>query len=154
MYSRDTYRPIYTEQYNIINIISNFESLKGIFKVQRKFPVSIKLKKKKENSFIFGLLLFMDLVMIGAGGWGIVQLWQLVTRHTSTLSPDSLFMALFWNTINICFLSSVIVYLYRYNTSLEKKKVIEIEKNAPLSSEEYKTFIRSVAQDPVYAFSS
>ncbi|CAN5198967.1 hypothetical protein BH11PAT1_BH11PAT1_4210 [soil metagenome] len=152
VYSRNTYRPLYTEQFNIINIISNFESLKGIVKMQKKFSVSIKIKKKKENSFIFGLLIFMDICMVLGEGYGFFRSSQFMSNSHAYFPPDSLLMALFWNAINIGFLSSVLRHLYRYNSQQQKVRSASATLIKQYSSGEYQTFIGTHIQDAGYAF--
>ncbi len=153
VYSRDTYRPLFTEQYNIINIISNFESLKGIWKVQKKFSVSVKMKKKKENSFIFGLLLFMDFCMLGGEALGIYKSYLYMFLHHTNFPPDNLLMALFWNTLNIGFLTSVLFYLHRYNAKKEYQKGM-IEAKSSVATSTYQTFIGNINTDPAYALNN
>lgn len=48
-YSRGTFRIPFTEQYDFLNMFGHFEALKGVFRIQKKFGVSIKIKSHYEN---------------------------------------------------------------------------------------------------------
>lgn len=115
VYSRHTYHPLYTEQYNIANIVSNIEALKGIYKVQKKFSVAIKIKRVKENSFVFFVLLGLAFLM------GLGEVYALsrfiIEYHLDLhrLIGSSLFVGLFWNTANFAVLLTFLKFLYQFN---------------------------------------
>lgn len=122
VYSRNTYHPLYTEQYNIANIFSNIEALKGIYKVQKKFAVAIKIKRVKENSFVFFALLGLASMM------GIAEVYALGTfiivdhLNINRLISSSLFVGLFWNTANFAVFLTFLKFLYAYNRHDRQEK--------------------------------
>lgn len=102
-FSQWTFHFPYTEQFDIFNILPQIEALKGVIKIQKKFSVSIKLKSVKSNgkAFIFfGSLLILTLA---ANIYGITQ---IVGYHA-----QSLYIPLFWNAINMFFLTTIIYFL-------------------------------------------
>jgi len=149
VYSRNTYHPWYTEQFNIINILSNFESLKGIWKVQKKFSVSIKLKNKRESTYVFPLLVVIALGMMGMELYGFYQWYALSQGNFLNLPPDSLLMSLFWNGVNVGMISSTLLYLYKYQRSQQKNALIEV--TTEKSKNAYRDFLTNVSDGPSYA---
>ncbi|HRN70335.1 MAG TPA: glycosyltransferase [Candidatus Woesebacteria bacterium] len=115
LYSRNTYHPLYTEQYNIANIFANIQAIKGVWKIEKKFPVSIKIKKAKEISMVFYILIAVAVLMICAELFGIVLFMTDVSVHFSERIQSSLFIGLFWNTMNLIMYSTFLYFLYTFN---------------------------------------
>jgi cellulose synthase/poly-beta-1,6-N-acetylglucosamine synthase-like glycosyltransferase len=115
VYSRNTYHPLFNEQYNIANIFSNIVALKGIWKVQKKFAVAIKIKRNKENSFVFSALTGIAFLMVVAECYG-VAVWIIVMHmKLDLLLESSLSLGLFWNTINLGIFLTFIYFLVTFN---------------------------------------
>jgi len=115
LYSKRTFHPLYSEQYNIANILACLLALKGIFRVQKKFQVSIKRKRSRENSFAFVFIVLVSAVMVTAEVF-LVFYWAIVARGSSGGWPSSaLVLALFWNTYNLVFVLSLLRFLRRFN---------------------------------------
>ncbi len=115
VYSRNTYHPLYTEQYNIANIFSNIEALKGIYKVQKKFAVAIKIKRVKENSFVFFALFGLALMMGVAEAYAIGTFIVVDHLNFHRLVASTLFVGLFWNTMNFAIFLTFLKFLNDYN---------------------------------------
>ncbi len=115
VYSRNTYHPIYTEQYNIANIFANIQAMKGIWKVQKKFPVAIKIKHAKENSPVFYTLVAIGALMVIAELQGVSIF--VIGMHTNLhlLLQSTLIVGLFWNACNIVIFATFLSFLYDYN---------------------------------------
>ena len=115
LYSRNSYHPMYTEQYNIANIFSNLVALKGVIRVQKKFAVSIKLKKKQENSFIIKAMTGIALTMIGAEGYGLYYWYAQYHFSIVRLLSGTIVSGMFWNLFNLFFLLSFLKFVYQFN---------------------------------------
>jgi len=115
VYSRNTYQPIYTEQYNIANICANIQAMKGIWKVQKKFPVAVKIKQTKENSPVFYTLVGIVALMVMAELHGISVFIIKMHANVHELLQSSLVVGLFWNAFNIAIFASFLLFLYEFN---------------------------------------
>lgn len=115
LYSRRTFHPLYSEQYNIANILACLMALRGIFKVEKKFRVSIKSKRTKENSFAFYFIVALAGIMILAEAF-LIGYW-LVARDGSIdrLPSYAVILSVFWNTYNLVFVVSLVKFLHRFN---------------------------------------
>jgi hypothetical protein len=127
LYSRNSYHPLYTELYNIANIFSNFASLKGIIKVQKKFSVSIKVKKKQENSFIVYAMGGIASIMILAECYGLYYWYAMYSFSLDKLLSDTIVSGMFWNVFNLFFLGSFLRFVYLFNRKDAIKEVSESE---------------------------
>jgi len=114
-FSRRTFHYFYTDQYNLINIFSNIESLKGVLKIQKKFGVSVKMKMKKEGQWIYMLVYAIASIMIFADLYGISSWFIIHKRTMSGLLNSFLFAQLFWNTFNLFFVCLLLRFLHLYN---------------------------------------
>jgi len=126
VYSRDTYHPLFNEQYNIANIFSNIVALKGIWKVQKKFSVAIKTKRSKENSFVFSALLAIAVFMMLAEIYGLFIFIRVMHLNLATLLNSSLSIGLFWNTANLIVFSSFLRFLVVFNSGKTQNRSREI----------------------------
>ncbi len=115
VYSRNTYQPVFTEQYNIANIFANIQAMKGIWKVQKKFPVAIKIKHAKENSPVFYTLVGIGAFMVIAELQGISIFLIRMHANVNELLQSSLAIGLFWNAFNIAIFAAFLLFLYEYN---------------------------------------
>lgn len=113
LFSRRTYHFPLTEQFNIINIFSHLEAIKGIFKIQKKFGVSVKVKNFKQSSIIFPGLIFISVIMIGTNIYGFYYLFY--TNQLSELISNYIWIGLFWNSFNLFFVLAAIFYLISFN---------------------------------------
>lgn len=113
IYSRRTFHIPYTEQYDILNIFSNVEALKGIIRVQKKFGVSIKMKPIKERSIVYYTLLFLALIMIISNVYAVFQL-STQSNTIPNLFSSTIFVGIFWNSFNLFFVLSTISFLNDY----------------------------------------
>jgi len=115
VHSRGTFHPIFTEQFNILNIFSNTASLKSIWRVQTKFGVSIKSKKKLENKVIYNSIVAIMAIMLIAN-WYALYYWFYLQGGTigGFLSSD-LVVAVFWNNLNLALVISFLNYLKSLN---------------------------------------
>lgn len=139
LYSRNSYHPMYTEQYNIANIFSNFIALKGVIKIQKKFAVSIKVKRKQENSFIVKAMTIIAGIMVAAEVYGLYY-WINVYHFSFTdLLNDTIISGMFWNLFNLFFLLSFLKFVYSFNKGkqIQKENVSDhastIAPNSPYS---------------------
>lgn len=115
-FSRKTYHFPYTELFNIINIFSHLEAIKGIIKIQKKFGVSIKVKTGKQSAIIYpGLWILFSLLLFG-NIYGIYQLQtQFGSFNKGTFSTNNyLMIGLFWNSFNLFFVMYALFYLTRF----------------------------------------
>ena|GEM_PF-4602614 len=117
IFSRRTFRLSYMEQFNIINIFSNFLSIKGIIKVQKKFKVSLKFRVFVQESSPQRALLLMWGVsflaaVIGPAYWFIY--WQ---NSLASLLRTTIAVSMLWNLVNLYFLSRVVWYVNFKNLS-------------------------------------
>ncbi len=117
VYSRNTYHPLFNEQYNIANIFSNIVALKGIWRVQKKFAVAVKIKKYKENSFVFFLLVILALLMGLAELYGIAVWTFSMHMNLDLFLRSSMSIGLFWNTINLGVFVTFLHFLITFNKS-------------------------------------
>lgn len=115
LYSRNSYHPFYTEQYNIANIFSNVVALKGVIKVQKKFAVSIKLKRKQENSFIVNTMLGIAGLMLFSELYGMYYWYTHYHFSLPLLLQDTIISGMFWNLFNMIILLSFLRFVYRFN---------------------------------------
>ena len=124
IYSRRTYHPIFTEQYNIANIFSNIASLKGVIRIQKKFGVSIKTKKKMESSYIpFALMGFLGILTF-AELYGLISGYFFSGKNFTFLLHTNAGLALFWNLYNIGMIGSFLYFIWKH----QKRKVVNVEK--------------------------
>lgn len=115
LYSRRTFHPLYSEQYNIANILACLMALRGIFKVQKKFRVSIKSKRTKENSFAFYFIVGIAAIMVVAELY-LMTYWLAVQDGSVARLPTyTVMLSLFWNTYNLVFVLSLVRFLHRFN---------------------------------------
>jgi cellulose synthase (UDP-forming) len=115
LYSRNSYHPLYTEMYNIANIFSNFVALKGVIKVEKKFAVSIKVKKKQENAFIVNAMCGIATFMVVAEFYGFYYWFNVYHFSVYHLLNDTIISGMFWNLFNLFFLLSFIRFVYHFN---------------------------------------
>lgn len=115
LYSRRTFHPLYTEQFNIANILACLMAVKGVVRVQKKFRVSVKEKRGKEYSPAYAFLLALAGIT-GAAELALVVHWGLATGGSFNEWPSAATMlALFWNTCNLAFVVSLVAYLGRFH---------------------------------------
>lgn len=115
LYSRRTFHPIHSEQFNIANILACLVALKGVVKVQKKFRVSIKSKRVKENPVAWTFLVFLAVVMLAADLF-LIGYWLLgMDTPINTIPSHAIILALFWNTCNLLFVLSLVKYLHQFS---------------------------------------
>lgn len=133
VYSRGTYQYLFTEQYNIANIFSNIASLKGVIRIQKKFGVSLKTKRKMEQSYLSFVLPIAVLLLVS------IELYSFVVHYIESegsitfLWTRSIGLALFWNLINIGMISSFMLFVYQHHKKksiLGEKQISHIKKPA------------------------
>jgi hypothetical protein len=91
------------------------EAFKGVIKIQKKFSVSIKAKKEKNNikAFIFfGSLLFLT---FSANVYGIA--------HLIGYKTTSLFIPLLWNGVNMFFLTTIFYFLITRTRAIQSNLI-------------------------------
>lgn len=114
-FSQWTFHFPYTEQFDIFNILPQIEALKGVIKIQKKFAVSIKIKAIKNNGralLFFGSLLALTLT---ANIYGISQ---VIGYHA-----QSLYIPLFWNGINMFFLTTILYFLITRSRKIQNNLI-------------------------------
>lgn len=113
LYSRGTYQFPYTERYDYLNMFGHWESIKGIVKIQKKFGVSLKLRKKDSGSscYIYGLLIDLAIFLVTMHVCALVW-WEL---QGLPLFTSTIFIASFWNIFNLFFLFSTIIFVHRFS---------------------------------------
>lgn len=101
VYSHNTFDPLVTEQYNIANILGHMVALKAIFKIDKKFGVSIKVIKKPKNGLVYHFLLITAGLMVLGNIYGIYY-WATQGQFSlSYLDNSSIGMGMFWNSLNL-----------------------------------------------------
>jgi len=111
LFSRRTFHPIYTEQFNIANIFSNIMATKGIINVQKKFKVSIKvLGIKKESSAYRMLLLMFGITVLGALAAPIYWFMDY-GRSFQDLLHSTVGVSMLWNLVNLFLVGSVLFFV-------------------------------------------
>lgn len=121
IFSRGTFHPIYTEQFNIVNIFSNFLATKGILNVQKKFKVSIKQRRPKTeaNAYRGLLILWFTTFVAWLGG---LQYWFFYQEKSlGELGQSVAGAAMFWNFINLLLIGSVVWYVNFHNEKVRSK---------------------------------
>lgn len=114
LYSRRTFHPLYSEQYNLANILACLVALKGVVKLQKKFRVSVKGKRNKENPAAYSFLVALAIIMVAANLF-LFGYWFVGLHASDNGSPLHLIiLALFWNTYNLVFLLSLLRFLRRF----------------------------------------
>lgn len=127
--SRNTYHFPYTEQYDILNIFSHIEAIKGVIRVQKKFGVSIKIKRIRENSSVYYLLLLVLAFMVSANIFGIFFWFVDLKRTASEFLYSNIFIGIIWNSYNIYFFASALWYLKGYGVTPRNEHKFRILKN-------------------------
>lgn len=124
-YSRKTYHPLYTEQYNIANIFSCIEALKGVIKIQKKFVVSIKSKVLRENHIVYYLILGLFTLLGLSEIFGLFFWFGIKQISADQFLKSSEPIALYWNTWNLIITGSFIWFLKNYKKKTAKKYPFE-----------------------------
>jgi cellulose synthase/poly-beta-1,6-N-acetylglucosamine synthase-like glycosyltransferase len=108
VFSRGTYHILYTEAYALAGIMAHVAGLKGIIKVETKFPVSQKKTKRRQASWVNGVLpalFFMALATMLFGAWSV---------FVKDIRSDLLISSLVFLSINIVVLLTFLLYLFNY----------------------------------------
>ncbi|MBA2452708.1 MAG: glycosyltransferase [Chloroflexia bacterium] len=114
LYSRRTFHPVHSEQFNIANILACLVALKGVVKVQKKFRVSIKSKRVKENPVAWSFLVSLAAIM-GAADAFMISYWLLgLNASIGAIPSHAIMLAFFWNTFNLAFVLSLVRYLREF----------------------------------------
>ena len=108
LFSRKTYHFPFTEVFNIINIFSHIEALKGIVRIEKKFGVSIKVKRGKQSAIIFPGLIFLALLL------GIGNVYGFYLLQFSSIN-SYIMIGIFWNSFNLFFVLYALYYLISFN---------------------------------------
>ena len=118
LFSRRTFHPLYTEQFNIANIFSNIVATKGIINVQKKFKVSLKVRGlKKESSAYRMLLLLFALTLLGALASPIYW-FMYYGRSLDGLLHSTIGVSMLWNLVNLFLVGSVLFFVNFHNERL------------------------------------
>jgi hypothetical protein len=120
IYSRRTFHILYTEQYNIANIFSCIEALKGVLKVQKKFRVSLKSKMLRENHIAYYFISGLFVILLASEIFGALYWFEVLHQNTSEFFNSFDAIALFWNTWNLVIVGSFLYFLQNYS---KKKRV-------------------------------
>lgn len=124
IFSRRTFHPLYTEQFNIINIYCNILAIKGIFNVQKKFKVSLKRRGSKNESSAYRVLLLMWAVTFIAAAAAPVHWYFGMQRSTAELLRSAVAVSMLWNFINLYFISSVIYFVNFHSERLSSEHAL------------------------------
>jgi prepilin signal peptidase PulO-like enzyme (type II secretory pathway) len=130
IYSRGTYHFLFTEQYNIANIFSNIASLKGVIRIQKKFGVSIKTKRRVENTYISAVLFIFLLILGVFEVGGFIHGYLFYHRNIAFLWERSIGLALFWNIYNMGMIGSFLLFVTRHH----KKKAQSLQKSPQIAT--------------------
>jgi cellulose synthase (UDP-forming) len=122
IYSRKTYHYLFTEQYNTANIFSNFASLRGVIRIEKKFGVSIKAKKRRESIYVKKVLEWFVGFLVGIEGYGLLHAYYTYRGDMGELLYHNSGLALFWNLANIVIIGSFLSFVYQHS----KKKMMNI----------------------------
>lgn len=107
LYSRGTYHFLYTEAYNLANMMAHFGGIKGIIKVQRKFAVSNKVAIRRERTWLKKILW----IMVGASVLGLARVVELdLAGNFSALVVSSMVFI----DVNFLALIAFLIHLNQY----------------------------------------
>jgi cellulose synthase/poly-beta-1,6-N-acetylglucosamine synthase-like glycosyltransferase len=123
IFSNRTFHPVYTEQFNVANILSSLMALKGIVHAQKKFNASTKVKTKKESSAAFTAIVIMWFIMLLANIFGLLYWFVFLKQDFQGLFFSPTVIALFWNSFNLSFITSLIHFLHTYHKKAARMKV-------------------------------
>ncbi len=115
IFSNRTFHPVYSEQFNIANILSSLMALKGIVHAQKKFNASTKVKTKKESSAAYTANVIIWFMMLLANIFGLLYWFVFLKQDFQGLFFSSTGIALFWNSFNLFFITSLIKFLNTYH---------------------------------------
>lgn len=116
LFSKKTFHPLYTEQFNFANIFSNLESFKGILHVQKKFGVSLKTKTRKENpQSVYKIIVSIPIILFASNMFSLIYWFVIKSDTFISFSRDIVSVSFFWNSVNFIITSSFAYYLYSYN---------------------------------------
>ena len=104
-------------------------ALKGIIRIEKKFPVSVKIKRKKENSSVLFILIAIGIVMLFAESYGITYWIVFFHANYTQLLSNSLSVGLFWNLLNLLIFTSFLKFMYHYNT---REKYVKPQREDPM----------------------
>lgn len=124
IFSRKTFHPLYTEQFNILNIFANIMAIKGVLQVEKKFKVSIKQKLGKQESSAYKALLFLWVIAFMGLYIGLYWWFVYLEKDASSLFKTAYGAALIWNLVNLYFLSSIIWFTNFHNETISGEKTL------------------------------
>jgi hypothetical protein len=132
--SRKTYYWWYTELFNVINTFAHLASLKGVFRIQKKFSPSIKRKVHFERAGVTYVLYGLAGLLLAADIIGIVR---ILSVSDSLLLQSSMSISVFWNTVNLVFVLGGIIHIMkneRYRKRvLRTSEALSDQNNIPTS---------------------
>jgi cellulose synthase (UDP-forming) len=111
LFSRRTFHPLYTEQFNIANIYSNIMATKGIVNVQKKFKVSLKVRGLKKESSSYRVLLFMFAFTVFGALASPLYWFVRDGKSLQELLHSTVGISMLWNLINMFFVGSVLFFV-------------------------------------------
>lgn len=123
--SDGTYHPIYTEQYNLANMFSHAEALRGIIRVSAKFAVSAKTKSLEQRSRAENGLLMLC-VFLGVMSLYGLAFWAASGRPLSAILTNMAGLAFFWNTLNFLLIVPFLLFLRRHDAAGEPACVLAV----------------------------
>ena len=121
IFSRRTYHPLYTEQFNIASIFPSILAAKGIINVQKKFKVSIKSKQFKKESNAYRALFGIFAVTFVAAVAGPLYWFMYYERSMTELLGSIVGVSMLWNIINMLFIGSVLWYVNFHSEKLKSE---------------------------------
>ncbi len=123
--SDGTYHPIYTEQFNLANMLSNAQAVLGIIRVSAKFSVSSKTGTAKTRSVVENGLLTLCILLAFFSVYGLGY-WVSTGRPIAGLMTNMAGLALFWNTLNWVMIIPFLVFLHRHSAAGQPAHVIAV----------------------------
>lgn len=129
IYSNKTFQPFLSEQYNISNIFSTIEALKGIIFTGGIFNVSIKNKTKNETPTAFFAILVLFIFILVAQFLGLFFWFFILKNNFLHLVHNLILFPLFWNTINMFLVGSFLRFAWLYQKLDKDNYFIKIPDN-------------------------
>ncbi|MDB5182602.1 MAG: hypothetical protein JWO47_386 [Candidatus Saccharibacteria bacterium] len=111
LFSRRTFHPLYTEQFNIANIYANIMATKGIINVQKKFKVSLKIRGLKKESSAYRFLLFLFAFTLFGALASPLYWFMREGKSLQQLLHSTAGVSMLWNLINLFFVGSVLFFV-------------------------------------------
>lgn len=146
LFSRGTYHLVYTEAYNLSNLLAHITGLWGIVKVQTKFSVSKKVVVRSERTWLKGVWWLMLIIGVVTTYRGIVLLQSVGVQHSGLFGLVA--VSLVFLVYNLGILMSFFGYLLVYERRESGRERLtpasaSINKAPPLS-------VRPSRMEPVF----